>query len=439
MNRISSILESLGIEALSPMQKEMLQVTSQSVDIQLLSPTGSGKTLAYLLPLVLQLDTTVDSLQALVVVPSRELAQQSSSVLKQMRVPVKTLCLYGGRPAMDEHRQLRDVLPQLVFATPGRLCDHIDKCNIDLSHVSLLVIDEFDKCLEMGFEKDMRCIVESLSKRRQTWLLSATAPDKMVDFVCLNSTVTLDYTEENPARNNRIETLLVPSPVPDKLETLARILSVLKEKSAIVFVAHRESVERVGDFLKKCGFIAEMYHGGMEQQRRERAVFRFRSGGSNILVSTDLAARGLDIPHVDTVIHYHLPIDEAAYIHRCGRTARWDSSGSTYVILGPKEELPGYVKYEQTQMVDDVRIFPARPQWCTLYIGRGKKDKLSKGDIVGFFCKKGGLKASDINHIHVGIHHAYVSIVRSSLKSALQAVSGEKIKAMKTIIEEMAE
>ena len=161
MNRISSILESLGIEALSPMQKEMLQVTSQSVDIQLLSPTGSGKTLAYLLPLVLQLDTTVDSLQALVVVPSRELAQQSASVLKQMRVPVKTLCLYGGRPAMDEHRQLRDVLPQLVFATPGRLCDHIDKCNIDLSHVSLLVIDEFDKCLEMGFEKDMRCIVES--------------------------------------------------------------------------------------------------------------------------------------------------------------------------------------------------------------------------------------------------------------------------------------
>lgn len=438
MDRFSTILAHLGIETLSDMQRDMCRTADGKCDIQLLSPTGSGKTVAYLLPLIQLIRPESDDLQAIIVVPSRELAQQSEAVLKQMRVPLKALCLHGGRPAMDEHRRLREVRPQVVFATPGRLCDHLTKGNLRTEQVFLLVIDEFDKCLELGFEEDMKRIIGQLPPHHTTWLLSATAPEEATCFVSKGNMKLLDYTVQNTEREQRIDTTIVHAPIPDKLETLARLLSRQGEASSIVFVAHRESAERVGGYLRQTGFTAEVYHGGMEQQHRERAVFRFRSGGSNILVSTDLAARGLDIPHVDAVIHYHLPADEAAYVHRCGRTARWERCGNNYLIIGPKEQTPEYVNAAQEIDVDTIGIRPVRPQWCTLYIGRGKKDKLSKGDIVGFFCKKGGLRGTDINHIFVGDHQAYVSIARNRFKEVMKSIAGEKIKGMKTIIEEMS-
>lgn len=437
MNNFSDILSRLGITELSDMQRDMCRIADGQTDIQLLSPTGSGKTVAYLLPLLQLIRTGSDALQAIVVVPSRELAQQSEAVLKQMRVPIRALSLHGGRPAMDEHRRLREVHPQVVFATPGRLCDHLSKENLHTEQAFLLVIDEFDKCLELGFEEDMKRLISYLPPRHATWLLSATAPEAAIYFVDKQRTKTLDYTSGKAERDQRIETIVIPAPIPDKLETLGRLLTQLGESSSIVFVAHRESAERVGDYLHRAGFTAEVYHGGMEQQWRERAVFRFRSGGCNILVATDLAARGLDIPHVDAVIHYHLPGDEAAYVHRCGRTARWENLGRNYLIVGPKELVPEYAEAAQECDISATAISPVRPLWCTLYIGRGKKDKLSKGDIVGFLCKKGGLKATDINQIFVGDHHAYVSVLRPRLKGMLHAVSGEKIKGMKTIIEEM--
>ena len=234
----------------------------------------------------------------------------------------------------------------------------------------------------------------------------------------------------------RIKVYTVKSPEKDKLEVLSKLLCYLGDKSSLVFVNYRESVERVYRYLLQEGISCEMFHGGMEQKDRERALYKFSNGSCNVFVSTDLAARGLDIPNIDHVIHYHLPLNEDAYIHRNGRTARWDASGNVFLILGPEEYLPEFIQQIPEDYVwEGPKPDPAKPQWVTLYIGKGKKDKINKVDIVGFLSKVGGLGKSDIGRIDVKEHYAFVAIRRNLLKETLAAVSGQKIKGIKTIIE----
>lgn len=433
----ADILQNLGWDALSPMQVAMGEACDKKADVVLLSPTGTGKTVAYLLPLVRRVKAGQDSLQAVVIVPSRELAQQSAATLQGMKTGLRALCLHGGRPAMEEHRKIKDVKPHVVFATPGRLNDHLDKKNLDCLTVNTFVIDEFDKSLEAGFEDEMRRIAVQMPRYAVKWLLSATDSDEICSIVRPEGMIRLDYRTDNDS-SERSRVILVQSPQKDKLETLARLLTSMKGHPAIVFAAHRESVDRIGTYLKKCGFIAETYHGGMEQEQRERSLYKYRSGGSSLLISTDLAARGLDIPETEFIVHYHLPLDEAAFIHRNGRATRWQSQGVVYVILGPDEPVPAYIAPSvQKEDVSQVDIRPYLPKWTTIYIGRGKKEKISKADIVGFLCKKGGLECDEIGRIEVGNHHAYAAVARHKVKPLLRMVKGEKIKGMKTIFEEM--
>ena len=234
----------------------------------------------------------------------------------------------------------------------------------------------------------------------------------------------------------RIKVYTVKSPEKDMLEVVSKLLCYLGDKSSLVFVNYRESVERVYRYLLQAGISCEMFHGGMEQKDRERALYKFSNGSCNVFVSTDLAARGLDIPNIDHVIHYHLPLNEDAYIHRNGRTARWDASGNVFLILGPEEYLPEFIQQIPEDYVwEGPKPDPAKPQWVTLYIGKGKKDKINKVDIVGFLSKVGGLGKSDIGRIDVKEHYAFVAIRRNLLKETLAAVSGQKIKGIKTIIE----
>lgn len=435
---IQRILQTLGFAALTPMQQQMGEQTRRSEGVVLLSPTGSGKTLAYLLPLVERIRPEMDALQAVVIVPTRELAAQSEDVLRRMKVDVRSMALYGGRPTMEEHRRLREVKPHIVFATPGRLCDHLDKENLNARGVRLLVVDEFDKCLELGFQEEMEHALVALPALRSCWLTSATDAEAIPAFMQRASMkfVRLDFLHEQT--EGRVESYAVPSPEKDKLATLARLLTHIAGRPAIVFVSHRESVERVAGYLRTEGFGYAAYHGGMEQDVRERALYKFRSGAANVLVSTDLAARGLDIPEVRAVVHYHLPLRAEDLTHRNGRTARWDADGAVYYIQGPEETLPEFVGEPSVLTLDpSVAVRPVRPEFATLYIGRGKRDKLSKGDVLGFLCKKGGLRSADIGRIDVGAHQAYVAVRRGKVKGLLAAIGGEKIKGMKTIIEEM--
>ena len=433
------ILEKLGISELNDMQKEATQaVLRTNDDVVILSPTGSGKTLAYLLPLVQLIDASVPTVQAVVIVPGRELALQSATVLKDMGCGLRACACYGGRAAMDEHRVLRQVQPHIVFATPGRLLDHIEKENILTTGIRYLVIDEFDKCLEMGFLNEMNAIISRLSNVQRRILISATDAESIPHFVNMGRTTRMDYLIEEEQVSDRVNVYQVISPVKDKLETLRNLLCELGEESSIVFLNYRESVERVADYLQEQGFTLSYFHGGLEQRQREDALYKFSNASANVLVSTDLASRGLDIPSINNIIHYHLPESEQGYIHRVGRTARWDKLGRTFFILNQEEKIPDYIDAEPTLHTIPTDLpAPPKPKMVTLYIGKGKKDKLSKGDIVGFLCKKGGLKGTEIGRISVEDRFTYVAIDRAQLRSVLRNVQGEKIKGVKTIIEEV--
>ena len=425
-------LSKLGISVLNAMQQDTLQTVRKGTSVVLLSPTGSGKTLAYLLPLLQKLDAKNDNLQALIIVPSRELATQTADVARRICSELRVAACYGGRPAMEEHQLMKGLRPHLVAATPGRLLDHLQKGNLVPDNVQTLVIDEFDKSLELGFREQMQSIISLLPFLKHRILLSATDTDDIPAFVGTKDYVRLNFLDEES--DDRISLRLVKSPEKDKLETLYRLLYTLGSQKSLVFVGYRESVERVGNFLEKQKIMADIFHGGMEQRDRERALYRFMNSSCNVFVSTDLASRGLDITDVDNIIHYHLPSSQEACTHRNGRTARWDMKGSAYFILGPEEQLPDYI-------ADEVELYtlpskvpaPAKPLWVTLYIGKGKKDKISRGDIVGFLTKQGGLEGSQIGRIDVLPNWSYVAVERAISRELLSRIKGLKIKGQKTI------
>ena len=414
---------------------ELLQHTD---NLMVLSPTGSGKTLAYLLPLTQLLDAQSNQVQAVVVVPGRELALQSATVLKDMGCGLRGMACYGGRATMDEHRKLREVQPQIVFATPGRLNDHLQKGNIDTHAIRYLFIDEFDKCLEMGFHDEMQQLIGLLPKAIRSVLLSATPAEELGSQTLVTRFFkVLNFLPEDEQVSQRVTIYRVQSEEKDKLPTLRQLLLSFQGASTIVFLNYRDAVERVATYLREQGFVVSHFHGGMEQRQREDALYRFSNGSAPTLVSTDLAARGLDIPNIANIVHYHLPETEDGYVHRVGRTARWDKQGKAFFILHGQEQIPAYVDADVADFaLPQVLPEPTQPRFQTLYIGKGRRDKLSKTDIVGFLCKKGGLKGDDIGRIDVRDRYTYVAVARTKAKQVVQRTQGEKIKGLRTVIEE---
>ena len=434
---ISTALRSLGITALNPMQEVALHTLPGKNDVVLLSPTGTGKTLAFLLPLLQLLDAKGDAVQALILAPSRELALQIEGVFKSMNTPWKTCCCYGGHPIAEEKKSILGNKPAVIIGTPGRIGDHLRKGNFSPETIHTLIIDEFDKSLELGFHDEMAEIISQLSGLTKRILLSATDIEDMPEFTGLKHPVKLNFLQADQQEEVRLELLKLISPSKDKIDTLYNLLCVLGSKSSIVFCNHREAVDRVTKLLKQKGLYNEAFHGGMEQPDRERALYKFRNGSCYVLVSTDLAARGLDIPEVEHIIHYHMPINEEAFTHRNGRTARWDARGTSYLILSEQETLPAYLSEEpEAYFLPESIPHPAKPLWATLYIGKGKKDKVNKIDIVGFLYKKGNLSKEDVGRVDVKEHYAFVSVRYNKVKQLLNLIRGEKIKGMKTLVEE---
>ena len=434
---MEKILRNLNIEALNPMQEAVWKEDTDHKDLILLSPTGSGKTIAYLLPLLRRLDSSVRGVQAVILVPSRELALQTEAVFKSMGTDYRIMSCYGGRPAMEEHRTMKGLQPDVIVATPGRMNDHLSKRNFDPSTVKTLVIDEFDKCLEFGFHDEMSAVIARLPALSKRYLLSATDAEEIPEFTGIGRVVKLNFLSPEETHSGRIHVYRVVSPEKDKLETLYKLLCTLGNQPTIIFCNHRESVDRIGKYLSSKGIFHEIFHGGMEQDQRERALYKFRNGSCHIFVSTDLAARGLDIPETENIVHYHLPVNEEGYIHRNGRTARWQAEGNSFLILREEELLPAYCGTPQEYILPDNPPKPLPPVWVTLYIGKGKKDKLNKIDIVGFLYKKGNLSKDDVGKVDVKDHYALVAVRRKKLRQLLNLIRGEKIKGFKTVIEEV--
>lgn len=435
---IESALRNLNIKALNPMQEASLEQAMGKKDVILLSPTGSGKTLAYLLPLLLILKSDDNSVQVLILAPSRELALQIDTVFKSMETSWKTCCCYGGHPIAEEKKSIAGNHPAIIIGTPGRITDHLSKGNFNPETIHTLIIDEFDKSLEFGFHDEMAEIITQLPGLKKRILLSATDAEEIPQFTGLNRTVKLNFLpEDSEERDSRLTLMKVISPSKDKVDTLYNLLCTLGSSSSIVFCNHRDAVDRVHKLLAEKKLYTERFHGGMEQPDRERALYKFRNGSCHVLISTDLAARGLDIPEIEHIIHYHLPVNEEAFTHRNGRTARWDATGTSYLILNEEEILPLYIPEDiETIVLPENPPRPSRSVWATIYIGKGKKEKLNRIDIAGFLYKKGNLSREDVGAIDVKEHYSFVAIRRIKVKQLLNLIQGEKIKGMKTIIEE---
>lgn len=427
--RIARALASAGIETLNEMQQAALEAGTTK-DMILLSPTGSGKTLAFLLPLLTTLTNEERTIQALIVAPSRELALQIETVFRSLGTGYKVNCCYGGHPLRTEKKSLEHP-PTVLIGTPGRIVDHIERGNVNLDTVRTFILDEFDKSLELGFTDEMKEILSHLPNVRRRVLTSATESVEIPAFTRINAPVRLSFLSDVPATKG-LTVHIVKSPVKDKLETLYKLLGELDGESALVFCNLREAVERVSRYLAEQGVENGFFHGGMEQPERERALSLFRNGSVSVFISTDLAARGLDIPEVKHVIHYHLPVNEEGYIHRNGRTARMQAEGDAYLLLNEAESVPEYMAKEPEEFFLPAKAKkPVASEWATLTINRGKRDKLSKKDVVGFLFQKGGLGKEDLGIVEVKESCAYAAIKRNVFSEALARIRDEKIKNMK--------
>ena len=431
----NNILLNLGIESLNEMQEVAQDAILNDNNILLLSPTGSGKTLAFLLPILEMLQPEILSVQCLILVPSRELGLQIEQVWKKMGTDYKVNVCYGGHSIDTEIKNLSNP-PAVLIGTPGRIADHIDRGTFRLDKIQTLILDEFDKSLQLGFHEQMSFIIGKLSKLSKRVLVSATSDIEIPKYTRVVNPTILDFIPTVEDNESNLATKLVVSKEKDKLGSLFSLICSLKSQSAIVFCNHRDAAERISDTLCEKGIYATYYHGGMDQEERERALIQFRNGSVSYLITTDLAARGLDIPEMKHVIHYHLPLKEDEFTHRNGRTARMQATGTAYVIVHESEKKMDYLDYGMEVLaVDKANALPKPPEFQTIYISGGKKNKLNKIDIVGFFSQKGNLEKGDLGLIEVKDFISFAAVKFNKVKDLLLAIKEEKMKGKKFKIE----
>jgi ATP-independent RNA helicase DbpA len=430
LNNKARFLERLNITTLNQMQLSTQEAIASGKDVMVLSATGSGKTLAFLLPLVAHLKKDLKKVQVLVIVPSRELALQIEQVFRSLQSGFKVSCIYGGHSTRTEEQSLSET-PSVIIGTPGKISYHIRNENIDPTEVEFLVLDEFDKSLELGFQDEMELIIKGLSGLKQKVLTSATKMDELPNFARVDNLAVVDYLRD---QSNKPELALkvLHTPSKDKLKLLMQVVAEHPEGPTLIFCNHREAADRVSDLLWAKGMSNGIYHGGMDQPDREKALVKFRNGTHAVLVTTDLASRGLDISDVQQVIHYQIPFTEESFTHRNGRTARMKASGKAYLLLSDEEYKPAYIdeEVEEVAVTEDFKMFDASP-WATLYIAAGKKDKINKIDVVGLLYKKANLQKEEIGLIEVFDHMAYVAVKRKKINSVVSLLKNEKIKGRK--------
>lgn len=419
-----------GIRELNPMQKRMLNSATEKKDIILLSPTGSGKTLAFVLPVLKMLKPSSGRVQCVVIAPSRELVIQIAGVFNAVATGFKTVSLYGGHKVEDEVNSLR-ITPDIIVSTPGRLLDHINRRNVDVLPVRILVLDEFDKSLELGFEDEMKKIISRLKNVSRNILTSATKSDVLPQFLKLENPVEINYLSNNVNLRQRLKINRVETAGKDKLESLLFLLKNLTDEvpdKSIVFVNHRESAERIAEFLNKKEVDCVLYHGALDQRERETAITKFNNGSKPILIATDLAARGLDIEGVKNVIHYHQALREEDFTHRNGRTARVKNEGDIYILVGPDEDIKEFTEIDREMFLDSSKDSNLISGYSSIVINAGKKEKISKGDILGFLLKECGLTPEDAGKINVFDHYSLFTVPNGLVDKVIKIGNTSKLK-----------
>jgi superfamily II DNA/RNA helicase len=422
----TNILEKLSIEKLNAMQEEAQSAILSNAEIVLLSPTGTGKTLAYLLPIIAELDINCAEVQALIIVPSRELAIQIEQVIRTMGTGYKANAVYGGRAGSKDKTEIKH-RPAILIGTPGRIADHLRRENFSSGFIRTLVLDEFDKSLEIGFESEMKEILTLLPRVQKRILTSATQEVEIPKFVGMKNPVVIDYLE-GATSQLKVKTILASSQ--DKLTTLAELLCHLGNQPGIVFCNFKDTIQEVSDFLTENGIGHGCFYGGMEQKDRERALIKFRNGTHQLIVATDLAARGIDIPEIRFIIHYQLPMRSHEFTHRNGRTARMFSDGTAYVLKWKNENWPDFVENAEIEVMQKAPV-PSPSIWKTLFVSGGRKDKISKGDIAGLFMKQGKLSNDQLGTIEIKQDCAFVGVQATVVNQLIQLVDNSRLKNKK--------
>jgi len=427
--QLEAILNKLGISSLNEMQQKVLDAYQQDKDLILLSPTGSGKTLAFSLLILQQLKDIAREVQVLVLVPTRELALQIEQVIRKLTTGYKVTCAYGGHSTRIEKNAFKDA-PSILIGTPGRIKQHLEEGNFDPTQIHTLILDEFDKSLELGFHQQMDFIIRHMPQIKSRVLTSATTMETIPAFTQIQDPITVDFLK-NANNIPRITIKKVVATSQKKLEALLKLICKIGTKKMIIFCNHRDAVEHISELLNNRNIIHDIFHGGLEQQDRELALLKFRNHSNNVLITTDLAARGLDIPEVDAIIHYQLPHKEDDFTHRNGRTARMQAKGDVYVILKPEENYPYISADTAEEEFPDFYDLPENSPFATLYVSAGRKDKINKIDIVGFLLNLDGIEKDDIGIIEVKDKVAYVAVKRKLALTIINAANGQKVKGRK--------
>jgi len=439
LNLPQNLLENLsllGFEQMTPIQQKAIPYIIEGKDIIAKAKTGSGKTLAFSLPLVLKIEPKQKQPQALIIAPTRELSQQIAGELKNLsryKPDTKIVTLYGGEPLSPQATSLESGA-DIVVGTPGRLLDHISRGTIDLSNIKTLIVDEADRMLDMGFDRDILKIVSNLPQNRQNLLFSATYPNNIEKLASKILKNPINIEIKNDKKDNNIEEIAFQTNNKDR--TLIDIIQSFQPNIALIFCATKVKTVELSDMLHNKGFDIATLNGDLEQYQREEMLIQFSNGSLPIMVATDLAARGLDINGIDIVINYDIPMKPQEYIHRIGRTARAEAKGLAISICDSydKEKLKSIrpsIDIKDAKELTPDRNFFLQGKYQTLSIDGGKKKKLRAGDILGTLCKEIGLDAKDIGKINISDRYSFVAIDKSVIKKAYDGLKNGKIKKRK--------
>lgn len=433
-------LESLGYSAMTPIQALSLPSIIAGKDVIGQGKTGSGKTAAFGLGLLNSLDVKRFYVQSLVLCPTRELADQVAKEIRRLARAIhniKVLTLCGGMPFGPQIGSLEHGA-HIIVGTPGRVEEHVRKNNLDLSRLSVLVLDEADRMLEMGFQAALDAIIDTMPKQRQTLLFSATYPDEIQRIANRIMTAPVMTQVESTHDTSTIKQRFYPVANDDqRLHAVRLLLLQHKPESTVVFCNTKREAQMVADELAQHGFAALALHGDLEQRERDLTLVRFSNKSATVLVATDVAARGLDIESLDAVINYHIARDMEVHVHRIGRTGRAGASGLACSLYSEKEhfklarleETMGQKVVNEVLPSSSVLDYPApTPSMATLQIDGGKKQKVRPGDIVGGLTGENGIAGTDIGKINVFDNSAYVAVARSVLKQALNKIQNGKLK-----------
>ena len=465
-DEIIRALDGIGYKKPSDVQSKVIPEIMKNNDVVVKSQTGSGKTAAFGIPLSEKVIWEESKVQALILTPTRELAIQVKDEIKNIGrfKRIRAVAVFGKQPFSEQARELKQKT-HIVVGTPGRVCDHISRGTLDVSKIKYLGIDEADEMLNMGFIDQVREVINTLNKERQTMLFSATIPEEIMSLcdMYMNKPISIEIKAQKLI-TEKINHELYNVKEYFKLEDLNNILIKEVPETAVIFCKTKENVDKVYEDLNRKRYSINKIHGGMLQKDRMEVMEKFKRGDFRILIATDVAARGIDVEGITHVINFDLPVEKEAYVHRIGRTGRAGAKGKAISLVNQFEErllniIQEYIGFEipvneelpkeenKVKKEEAIKVLKSKPKAkkekakvinaniTKLYFNGGKKKKLRAGDFVGAISRIEGITAEDIGIIDVQDTVSYVDILNGKGNKVLAALKDSTIKGKKLRVE----